>query len=359
MVMFRRDLDDLTPYTPGRPIEDVARQHGISEIIKLASNECPLPPLAPVQRLIAARADGANRYPDTNAHDLRQALATHHSVDPSTILVGAGSTDLLRCIATVVGGAGTSAVYGNPSFLMYPIITALAGAEAIEVPLDHELRHDLDAMLSAIRDDTTVVYVCNPNNPTGTHLPRKTVTSFVDAVPDDVLIIIDEAYHDFVTVEDHETAMDLVASHPNVVVARTFSKVHGLAGLRVGYAIGQADVLAHIARAQMPFSVSTLAQLAATESLRHRDELAARVKENALGRDYLEAGLQRRGIAFAQSQTNFVLIDIEEDAQVVFERLQERGIIVRTAGTYLRITVGTLDELSTFLSELDALMETS
>ena len=193
MPTFRADLDAIPTYSPGKPIDEVSRDLGIFDICKLASNECPTEPFPEVVAAIAAAAGDVNRYPEDSGFYLVNALAERHGVDPSEVWLGAGSTQLLGCVALSTGGPGTSAVYASPSFVMYPIATLVAGGRPIEVPLDDDWRHDLDAMLDAIEDDTTVVYVCNPNNPTGTHRSGADVAAFIDAVPPDVLVVIDEA----------------------------------------------------------------------------------------------------------------------------------------------------------------------
>ncbi|MFQ5948712.1 MAG: histidinol-phosphate transaminase [Acidimicrobiia bacterium] len=355
MLKFRSDLESVTPYSPGKPIEEVARELGLSEIAKLASNESPLPPFPEVQQVLAAGIEGSNRYPDNSCYHLTQVLADHLGISPERLLVGAGSTDLLRCTGEALGGTGTSAVYATPSFVMYAIITRLAGAEAVEVPLDSHMRHDLDGMAKAIRADTTVVYVCNPNNPTGTYVASAALRSFIDEVPETVLVVVDEAYHHYATAADYATMLPEALGRHNVVVAHTFSKVYGLAGLRVGFLVGDPDALGYIRRAQMPFSVNSLAQAAAVECLRHPDRVEQRVKQNAKARQFLGEELQRRNIPFVESQTNFLLVDLGESARYS-EDLMKRGVIVRPMGEYLRVTIGTEVENHKLLAGLDALL---
>jgi histidinol-phosphate aminotransferase len=357
VLRFRPDLDRVATYTPGRPVDEVAREMGIDDIVKLASNEHPEPPLPGVQAVIAEAAALAHRYPDNAATMVADALNRHYGLPFDHFWVGAGSSELLGCIALAVGGPGTSAVFADPSFAMYPIGTAVAGAEAIRVPLDAEARHDLDAMFGAIRDDTTVVYVCNPNNPTGTHLASDAVSDFIDRVPDDILIVVDEAYAEYATAPDFAGAFPLIADHPNVVVLRTFSKAYGLAGLRIGYAIGSPGVLPILRKPQRPFTVIDIAQKAAVASLRHTSELAARVKTNAVLREELEAAFTERGIPHVTSQTNFVLFTPPHDTRTINEALLRRGVIVRTMDPNIRVSVGTPEENARFLAALDEVLE--
>jgi histidinol-phosphate aminotransferase len=350
---FRADLDAIPTYSPGKPIDEVSRELGIFDLCKLASNECPTEPFPEVVAAIAAAAPEVNRYPEDSGYYLVNALADRHGVHPSQIWLGAGSTQLLGCIALAVGGTGTSAVYASPSFVMYPIASLVAGAEPIEVPLDEDWQYDLDTMLGAIRDDTTVVYVCNPNNPTATYRSGADVEAFIDAVPSDVLVVVDEAYHDYVTASDYASALPIAASRDNVVVTRTFSKIYGLAGLRIGYAVGGAETIAGLRKTQPPFSANSIAQVAALEALDHPDQVAARAEANTAGRVQIEGGLAQRRIDHAPSQANFVAMTLTDDPKDLSDRLLEEGVIVRPMGSIIRVTVGTEGENRRFLEALD------
>jgi histidinol-phosphate aminotransferase len=351
--IYRPDLESIPTYTPGKPIDEVTREFGITEIAKLASNECPVEPFPEVQQAILAAVAEVHRYPDTSGFHLVAALAERLGVHPDNLWLGAGSSQLLGCAALAVGGPGTSAVFADPSFVMYPIGTMIAGAEPIRVALDGEWRHDLDAMLAAIRDDTTVVYVCNPNNPTGTHRSATDVDAFIDAVPDRVLVIVDEAYHEYVTADDHRSALHHAVARDNVLVTRTFSKIFGLAGLRIGYGVGTPATLAALRRTQAPFSANVLAQVAALEAIRHEDRIGERVVENETGRRQLSDGLDERGIEHAPSQANFVALWTRDDPAEVAARLLSLGVIVRRLGPLLRVSVGTEAENGRFLDALD------
>ena len=353
MPTYRADLQAIPKYSPGKPIAEVSRELGITDIAKLASNESPTQPFPEVVEAISAAATDVNRYPENSGYYLVNALAERHGVDPLQVWLGAGSTQLLGCIALSVGGPGTSALYARPSFLMYAIASLVAGTEPIEVPLDEDWRHDLDAMHAAVRDDTTTVYVCNPNNPTGTYRSAADVAAFIDAVPDHVLVVVDEAYHDYVTAADYATTLPIASERENVVVTRTFSKIYGLAGLRIGYAIGNSDTIARLKTTQPPFSASSIAQVAALESLAHDEHLAERAAANTAGRLQLEDGLTERGIEHVPSQANFVAMMVDESADVA-ERLLKEGVIVRPMGPIIRVTVGTEGENRRFLRALDA-----
>lgn len=354
MPTFRSDLDSIPTYKPGKPIEEVSRELGITDIAKLASNECPLEPFPEVLEAIAAAGRVANRYPEDSGYPLVQALAAHHDLPADYFWLGLGSTQLLTSIALAVGGPGTSAVYADPSFIMYPIASRMAATREIAVPLDGDMRHDLGAMLAAIGNQTTVVYVCNPNNPSATYVRGADVRAFIAAVPSRVTVVVDEAYHEYVTAPDHETMLPLVRHRDNVIVTRTFSKVYGLAGLRIGYAMGDPDTIAVLRRCQIPFSANAVAQAAALAALPLHDRVADRVKVNTVGRDTIEAGLAERGLEHWPSQTNFVLFRPGAPAEQVAEALMGRGVIVRPMGGFIRVSVGTEHEVEMFLNGLDA-----
>ncbi|HSJ29132.1 MAG TPA: histidinol-phosphate transaminase [Acidimicrobiia bacterium] len=355
MPTFRPDLREIAPYAPGRSIAEVARENGFdpAEMVKLASNESPVPPIAAVQEAIRAGADQVHRYPDNETVELRRALSDGLGVPESHVWAGGGSSELLRVIAMAVGGPGTSAVYAWPSFVIYRLASMLTMSERIEVPLDRH-RHDLDAMAAAVRDDTTIVYVCNPNNPTGTYLSADAVGRFVESVPERVLIVLDEAYHEYVTAADHATAVPLALERPNVVVTRTFSKIHGLAALRVGYAVARPETITELRKAQAPFTVTTLGQLAAVESLRHVDEIEARRDLNAAERSRIEARLGDLGMTHVPSQGNFVFLDASSSTDPAAAYLAH-GVIVRVFGRWIRVTVGSEDENDRFLAATERL----
>ncbi len=355
MPAFRKDLERIPVYRPGKPIAEVSRELGLDQIVKLASNEWPSGPFPEVADAIAAAVDDLNRYPENSAHHLVEVLAAYLGVEPENLWMGAGSTELLLGTSLAVGGPGTSTVFADPSFVMYPIAAAIAGSEAIPVPCNEGMGHDLNAMLAAIRPDTSLVFVCNPNNPTGTWLDHDSVQGFIDAIPPETLVVVDEAYFEFATDPSYGTAIGDAVSRSNVLVSRTFSKVFGLAGLRVGYMVGQPETLAQLRRAQVPFSVNSIAQVAAEAAIAHADRVGERVADNQAWRDQLEGGLAELGIEYVPSQTNFILTKPARDTAVLSDGLLRRGVIVRPMGPFLRITVGTKAENEMLLEGLAAL----
>ena len=352
---YRPDLDRIHPYRPGRPIAEVAAEFGLTDVVKLASNENPEPPFPEVQEAIAAHAAGVNRYPDNSKPLLVGALSDHLGVPQERIWCGGASNELMLITAFSMGGPGTSAVYGWPSFGLYQIGSRAAFADDIAVPLDASHRHDLDAMLAAIRDDTTVVYVCNPNNPTSTHVAGDDLEAFIRAVPGHALVVIDEAYAEFATADDYRSMLPLAVELDNVMVTRTFSKVYGLAGLRVGYGVTHPASIERFRRIQLPFTVNTLGEVAAVEALKHQDRVKERIADNAERVAFLATALRGRGLEVADSQTNFVYADFGDRARAITDALLERGIIVRPVipEGWLRITAGRPEENERLVRALD------
>jgi histidinol-phosphate aminotransferase len=355
---YRPDLDSIPRYVPGRPVDDVAREFGIESIDKLASNECPESPFPEVIEAITLAAASVNRYPDSAGYELTRAIASHHGVAPESVWIGAGSSEILRCTALAVGGPNTSAVFAQPSFIMYTISTMVSHSQPIAVPLGDGHEHDLDEMLSAVRDDTTLVYICNPNNPTGGIRSGDDVRSFIDALPDRVTVIVDEAYAEYVTDPAYRSLLWEAPTLPNVLVARTFSKIYGLAGLRVGYGVGEPGLIERLATTQPPFSVNAVGQAGAIEALSHQERVAERRDANAVGRTVLLDGLRERGIDAADSQANFVYYEPDADPAAISDALLRQGVIVRVLGPGVRVTVGSDSENQHFLAALDALEST-
>lgn len=347
----------IPPYEAGRPIEEVARSVGLdpATVIKLASNESPIPPFPEVVEAIAAAAAASNRYPDNDCYLLAEAVAERLRIEPANLMFGGGSSELLRVISLAIGGKATSAVYPWPSFVIYRLGSVLAGSTPIEVPLTADHHLDLDAMFVALRADTKVVFLCNPNNPTGTHRSASDVTAFIDAVPEKVLVVVDEAYSEYATAADYGSAMELALGRPNVIVLRTFSKIYSLASLRVGYAIGQPSTLADLRRAQAPFTVNGLAQVAALTAIRYPLRVDQRARFNAEERTRLEKELAARQLEFVPSQANFVYLRPRDDEGEAFNGFLHKGVIVRQFGGWIRVTIGTMDENDKFLDALDAL----
>ena len=357
-VTFADKLARIPHYEPGTSLDDAKARAETPDAIKLASNESPFPPHPAVIDAIARAAADINRYPDPEARALRRAIADHHETEPGRIAVSNGSCEILLAAALALCEAGDEILFAWPSFSIYPYLAPLCGAREIRVELTDDYVHDLDAMLEEVTAATQLLIVCNPNNPTATHIPAARIADFVESVPDRTTIILDEAYVEYQTDDDPDTTLDELAKHPNVVLLRTFSKVHGLAGLRVGYALCSPQFRAAVDAVRQPFSVNALAQAAATEAIRHQDDVADRVERNVMERVLVEDQLREMGFETAESQANFSWIDLGDlDEAEVVESLAKAGVAVRP-GTplggpgHLRVTYGTHTENERFLAAM-------
>lgn len=355
-------LEGLVAYKAAPPLDEIASHYGLCRLVKLASNECADGPFPEVVDAMSRELAGLNRYPDGGCDRLRAELAVSLAVPPEQLVFGNGSCELLMLLGQALLSPGDGMVYADPSFVMYHTIGVLRQARISAVPLrDHT--HDLDALAAAIDADTRMVIVCNPNNPTGTLLPGDALRAFVRAVPADVVVVLDEAYVEFVSSPVYEDPVPWLQEHENLIVLRTFSKIYGLAGLRVGYGIGNRVLIDALDKVRQPFNVSTLAQVAAVESLRHPDRLRVRRDETARERLRMEIALERLGIEFIPSHANFLLLDVEGlpvPGKEVPQALLERGVMTRSGYAMgcpgrLRVTIGTEEENDLFLEQLAAI----
>jgi histidinol-phosphate aminotransferase len=331
-------------------------------LVKLASNETPFAPHPQVQEAIEAQLRTLNRYPDPDKSRLRSRISERTGVPAGRVAVGNGSCELLLSAADAMLEPGAEIVYAWPSFSMYPHLAAMTGARALTVPLDDDGMHDLEAMAREVTVATRMLIVCNPNNPSATAFPPSVIGDFAAELPDHVALFVDEAYIEFSTLQDPDESIDLLDDHPNLVLLRTFSKVYGLCGLRVGYALGSQDFRLAVDRVRQPFSVNALAQAAAVEALSHQDEVERRVEQTAIERLHVESELEERGLGTTDSQANFSWVDLgDRDEGEIVSGLARRGVIVR-AGTALgqagrlRVTYGTRAENDRFLTALDELL---
>jgi histidinol-phosphate aminotransferase len=332
------------------------------ELVKLASNETPFAPHPQVLEAVERGLRTLNRYPDPAKSALRQRLSERTGVPAGRIAIGNGSCELLLAAADAMLEPGTEVVYAWPSFSIYPHMAAMSGARAVTVPLNDSGEHDLDAMAREVTVATRIVIVCNPNNPSATALAPDVIDAFVAELPRHVAVILDEAYVEFSTLQDPDESLDLLERHPNLVILRTFSKVYGLCGLRVGYSLGDERFRNAVDQVRQPFSVNALAQIAATEALGHVDELERRVEQTVIERVYLESELAERGLETTDSQANFSWVALgDRDEDEIVTGLAERGVIVRAGKALgeagrLRVTYGTRAENDRFLAALDELV---
>lgn len=361
-MKFVCQLENITPYIAGTPIEVVAKRYGLERVIKLASNESPLPPFPEVLDVITEKFPDLNRYPDSECRDLRAALAERYNVTAEEVIVGNGSCELLIWLSLIMLEPGTEAVFSDPTFLVYEEVTLGRGATPVKIPL-RDFANDLNAMAAAINEKTRIVFLTNPHNPTGAYLPAAEIAAFAEELPDDCLLVLDEAYNEYVEEADSQGGIELFRRMDNVVLTRTFSKIYGLCGLRVGYGLCPRPVREAIDKVRQPFNVNMLAQAAALKALSLESRLAERRAQTHDGRRQLYEGFERLGIKYIRTQSNFMLVDVSGltvAADDVPEKLARLGVIVRPGRPlacpgYIRVSVGTSEENELFLQMLSDL----
>jgi len=349
-------IEALKPYIPGKPIEQVKRELGLTDVIKLASNENPLGPSPAAVEAMRSSAPSVALYPEGDAPALREAVAAHLGVPGDHLVFGNGSDEVLHLLTMTYLQPGDHTVQGDPSFAMYEIYTQQCNATPIKVPLT-DYTHNLSAMLDALTPKTRIIFIANPNNPTGTLVRQPEVTEFLDRVPEDVLVVFDEAYDEYVDDPQKPKTLPYVLEGRNVIVLRTFSKAYGLAGLRVGYGVARPEIAAMLNKVRSPFNVNLIAQHAAAVATLDQDHIRKAVALNATGRDYLYREFARMGLDYVPSQANFVLVDIAGDSRQVFADLQAKGVIIRPGAglglpRHIRVTVGTQAQNERFIKAL-------
>jgi len=346
----------LHPYLPGKPVEELERELGISDIVKLASNENPLGVSPRVKLAIQNEIDGLTRYPDGNGFILKQALSEKLSVSEDMITLGNGSNDVLDLITRSYAGPGSEVIYSQYAFAVYALATQAVGATAVVTPAK-SWGHDLDAMADAITESTSIIFIANPNNPTGTSLDKADIQAFLERVPDRVLVVLDEAYCEYIDDDSYPDGVSLLREFPNLIVTRTFSKAWGLAGLRVGYAICGIDITDVLNRVRHPFNVNSIALAAATAALSDCDYLNEGRTLNQKGLQQIGEGLSALGLSFIPSSGNFITFDTGRVGMDVYDALLAEGVIVRPVANYgmpahIRVSVGLESENARFLSAL-------
>ncbi|MDI1303090.1 MAG: histidinol-phosphate transaminase [bacterium] len=353
-------VQKISPYQPGKPIEELERELGITDIIKLASNENPL---GCSPRVLVAIESGMSElalYPDGNGFVLKKALSDFYQRPIEEITLGNGSNDILELTARAFLGAGDEAIYAQHSFAVYPLVVQAVGATGITVPA-RNWGHDLVAMAAAITPKTRVIFIANPNNPTGTWVEKDELDTFFRAVPENVLVVLDEAYGEFVEAADFPDGLDYLSRYPNIIVSRTFSKAYGLAALRVGYAFAHPDVTNVLNRVRQPFNVNALGLRAAVAALGDQSFVARVRTLNTDGMRQISEGVVALGLDFIPSRGNFLCIDLKRPGLPVYEALLRQGVIVRPVTSYglpdfLRVTIGTRAENERFLAALKAVL---
>jgi len=357
----RAEIFNLKPYTPGKPVEEVKRELGLDDIIKMASNENPLGPSPHALEALKKALDTIHFYPDSNNFYLKQKLIAFLGIEDNQLLVGNGSDELLKLLVETFINRGDEVIFGSPSFSEYEFTATIMGAKCIAVPL-RDFKHDLPAMADAITEKTKIIYLCNPNNPTGTAVSRAEVDGFMARVPEDVIVLFDEAYFEYVECEDFPNGLDYLRQGRNVAVSRTFSKIYGLAGLRIGYMVTTPEIVAAVDRVTEPFNVNLLAQVAALAALDDKDHVMASQQMNSSGKSYLYAQLDKMGLKYVPTEANFIFFDTGRDCQEVFKKLMAKGVIIRTGDifgypSYIRVTVGNTAQNQRFIKSLQEILE--
>lgn len=351
----------MSVYQPGKPIEQVKRELGLQDVVKLASNENPLGASPQAVKAIEEALKDVRLYPDNDCYDLTRALQRHVGTSEDCLIVGRGSDEVIHLIGLAFVNPGEEVIMADPAFALHESTAIVMDAIPVMVPI-RDYKHDLRAMREAITPRTKLVFIANPHNPTGTIVTAEEVERFMDGLPDGLLVAFDEAYREYVTSDDYPDSLQYVKEGRNVVVLRTFSKIYALAGLRVGYGIAPPRIMEHLKRVRQPFNVSSLAQAAATASLGDKEQVERSRRVNEEGKRYLEQQFRRLGLRFPPSQANFIFVDLQRDSVEVFRKLLKQGVIVRTGDifglpTHIRVTIGTQRENEKFIRALEKALD--
>jgi len=359
--LFRKELASFKPYIPGKPIEDVKREFGLERIEKLASNENPLGPSPKALEAITNELQLINIYPDPAATALREELAKAYNVRPGNIVIGNGGEQILQVIGQTFINPGDEAIMAETTFDLYDSSVTLMGGIPVKVPLKN-YKHDLVEFANRINERTKLIYICSPNNPTGNIAAKEEIQYMVERTPDDVVIVLDEAYYDYAKVNpDYPESVDILRKRPNTIILRTFSKVAGIAAVRIGFIITSEEIAQTFAMVRGTFSVNRLAQAAALGALRDREHIDRTVKLNYESLKMMEDYFDKKGLEYIKSNANFVFVNINKDSRIVFQKLMEKGIVIRPGfnwkwDTWIRVSTGTLEQTRLFIEKLDELL---
>jgi len=346
VIELRNFVQNIRPYKPGKPIEEVVRELGIKEkILKLASNENPLGPSPKAVQAMQAKINEVNLYPDDNCYYLKKKMSEIYGLATENIIIGSGSVELIELIFKAYVNPGDEVIMGDPSFIMYKIASQIFGGKRVAIPLKN-YDQDVQGITDAISSTTKIIIIDNPVNPTGTIVTKGYLDRLVKNVPNHVLLVIDEAYREYIKDPEYPNALDYLTEYDNVIILHTFSKIYGLAGLRVGYGFSNKEIIAALMKVRLPFNVSQVAQIGAVAALDDSEFVKKSIENNESGKKYLYKEFKRLGIAYTPTYGNFILTHFEGDAKEIFQKAQKQGIIVRTVLEYgfphsLRITIGT------------------
>lgn len=360
-IKQRRVLNNIKPYIPGKPIWEVQKELGEKIVIKLASNENPLGASPKALKAISNNFSMINRYPDANAFELKRKLATNLSVSTDQLIITNGADELITLISETYLEEGDEIIVPSPTFSEYEFGAKLMGAKIVPVSLDHHYQYNVASILSAITDRTKLIYICSPNNPTGTYFPKWMLEELFHVIPKHILIVFDSAYCHFATKEDYTDGIEFVRSGYPIVILQTFSKIYGLAGLRVGYGVAPVSVIENILKVKEPFNVNSLAQKAATVAITDFEHVYQTRQLNKSGRELLYKALNKFGIPYTESMSNFVLVEFGKDAKIIYEELLKEGIIVRYGDIWglpkhIRISIGTEEEIFQLIESISFIL---
>lgn len=357
----RKEIFELKTYVPGKPVDEVKRELGVKDVVKMASNENPLGTSPRAVAAIKEGLDSLNYYPDSNCYYLKEKMTDFWGIDAASLLIGNGSDELLRLIAETFINPDDEVILAEPFYAMYEFTAKIMGARCITVPLK-DFGHDFDAMLAAVTEKTKIIYLCNPTNPTGTACGKDETDAFIKKAGQDILIVFDEAYFEYADKERCVSGVEYLKQYRNIIVLKTFSKIYGLAALRIGYALTTPEIAQAVKRVCEPFNVNTLAQLAAAAAIEDHAHVTNSLAVNNRGKDYLYAAFEEMGLNYVPTEANFIFVDTGQDSREVFNRLLQMGIIIRTGDifgypTFIRVTIGAYLENQRFIESLKKVLK--
>ncbi|MGD0153643.1 MAG: histidinol-phosphate transaminase [Thermacetogeniaceae bacterium] len=360
--LARKTVFSISPYIPGKPIEEVKREYGITDVIKMASNENPLGPSPLALQALKDAIDKVNIYPDGNCYYLKQELAANLGCAEDQLIIGNGSDEVLKLLAETFLNPGDEVIFAQPTFSEYEFVCRVMDAVPVGVPVASDFGHDLQAMADRINNRTKIIFICNPNNPTGNIITGDDLDAFLNKVPEHMLVVMDEAYHEYVTDPAYPDSLAYVKKGSRLISLRTFAKIYGLAGLRIGYGVSSPEIIALINRVKEPFNVNCLAQIAARAALHDFEHLRRSRELVASGISFLYEAFDRIGLKYVRTQANFIFVDIGVDSRKIFPILLKEGIIVRTGDifglpNYIRVTIGTADQNLRFVQTIERILK--
>jgi len=351
----------MNRYQAGKSIEEVQEEYGLEKIVKLASNENPLGPAIQVIDTIQSEAKNISLYPDSDSRELKEALSEKYQLDKERIFLGNGSDEILDLLMTLILNPGDEVIQADPAFIKYDLAVKSRGGKSIKVPLDADYKHDLKAMEAEITAKTKAILICNPNNPTGTMLKKEEIESFLERVSDEILIVVDQAYLEYITAENYFDGVELLKEYSNLMLMRTFSKVYGLAGMRIGYALTDPQLVDYLNRIRGPFNINRLAQKAAVTALQSQSHVETCKNLNDKEKNFLYRKFEELGLDYIETHANFLMVDTQMPADQVFRKLQQQGVIIRPGNqlgmdSWIRVTIGTRADNEYFIRKLKALL---